>query len=301
TQLGLCPPGRIRKELKSALRQKNARTSRNNSSVLTSSLSRRSSGGLVPVTDMGGYFGVDKLMGPNVLEVYAKQEEDFLNSGNGPSTPKNSSSFKVYEDESDEEASSGDDDDLQDMKELLLIDEAVVRPGEDEKKYANLMEPLFTPLGAENMANAAGGPMQVGGMGVGKLPFNRRKLRYFDSVTARDTMVARGYLQQEIQRSKKREVLMLAQHLKRSQRMQRREMKEQRGQPLDANDLEETESAEELSRIPSSVGKLEDTMTPAVAAALVIESLEMNPLESIEGMAKCYEGIVAAGVALLEA
>ena len=299
TQLGLCPPGRIRKELKAALRQKNARTSRNNSSLMTSSLNRRSSGGLVPVTDMGGYFGVDKLMGPDVLEVYARQEDEFLNSGNGPSTPKNSSSFKVYDDESDEEASSGDDDDLSDMKELLLIDEAVVRPGDDEKKYATLMEPLFTPLGAE--ANAAAGPMQVGGMGVGKLPFNRRKLRYFDSVTARDTTIARGYLQQEIQRSKQREVLMLAQHLKQTQRLRRREIKEQRGQPLDSKDLDEAESAEELSRIPSSVGKLEETMTPSVAAALVIESLEMNPLESIEGMAKCYEGIVAAGVALLEA
>ncbi|KAL3918921.1 MAG: hypothetical protein SGILL_004014 [Bacillariaceae sp.] len=216
-------------------------------------------------------------------------------------TPKNSSSYKVYEDESDEEASSGDDDDLSDLKELLLVDEAVVGPRDDEKKYASLMEPLFTPIGAENMANAAGGQMQVGGMGVGKLPFNRRKLRYFDSVAAGDTMVARKYLQQEMQRSKKREVLMLAQHLKRTQRQQRRQLKEKRGQPLDSKDLEESESADDRSLIPSSIAKLDEPMTPSVAAALVIESLERNPLESIDGMAKCYEGIVAAGVALLEA
>ena len=308
TQLGLCPPGRIRKELKAALRQKNARTNRSNAglSIMTSSTSRRSSGGLLPVmTDMGGYFGVDKLMGPDVLEVYAAQEEEFLNShsaaGAANNTPKNSSSYKVYEDESDEEASSGDDDDLSDLKELLLVDEAVVRPSDDEKKYATLMEPLFTPIGAENIPNGAGGPMQVGGMGVGKLPFNRRKLRYFDSITARDTMIARTYLQQEMQRSKKREVLMLAQHLKRTQRQQRRQLKEKRGQPLDSKDLEESESVEDRSLIPSSIAKLDEPMTPALAAALVIESLEMNPLESIDGMAKCYEGIVAAGVALLEA
>ena len=50
----------------------------------------------------------------------------------------------------------------------------------------------------------------------------------------------------------------------------------------------------------SGVGKLPSPMTPALSAALVIESLYLNPLESVEGMAKCYEGIVAAGSALLD-
>merc|ERR1719162_2962686 len=50
----------------------------------------------------------------------------------------------------------------------------------------------------------------------------------------------------------------------------------------------------------ASVSKFEQNMTPALAAALVIESLEMNKLQSIEGMARCYDGIIAAGIALLE-
>jgi len=233
---------------------------------------------------------VDKMMGPQVIDMYSAQEEDFLANTN------------IYDAESDEEASSGDDDALTDIKELLVDDYAPRSNFYDEKKYMNLMEPLFTPIGAD--VNAASGGMSVGGVGVGKLPFNRRKIRYFDCITAQDTMAARAYLQQEMQQSKKREVLMLAQHLKRAQRIQRRQLKEKRGQPLDSTDLSDGETSEDPSSsrslMPSSVSKLEETMTPAVAAALVIESLELNPLESIEGMAKCYDGIVAAGVALLE-
>jgi DNA replication and checkpoint protein len=291
TQLGLCPPGRGRRELKAALRQKNARTGRAGQALQR----RTSTGGLQNFPDMGGYYGVDKLMGPDVLDIYAAQEDAFLNS-NG--TPKNNnSSFKTFDDESDEEASSGDDDDLMDLTYLLLVDEPIRRPVEEEKKYNSFMEPLFTPIGAENLNNAGAVGNAMAANGVGKLPFNRRKLRYFDSITAQDTMTARAYLQQELQRSKKREVLLLAQHLKRTQQMQRRQLKEKLGKPLDSKDLADPETKEIL---PLSVSKLDGPMTPAVAAALVLESLEMNPLESIEGMSKCYEGIVAAGVALLE-
>ena len=41
-------------------------------------------------------------------------------------------------------------------------------------------------------------------------------------------------------------------------------------------------------------------LTPELSAALVIESLSINHHESIEGMAKCYDGIVSAGMALLD-
>ncbi|KAG7346274.1 hypothetical protein IV203_005342 [Nitzschia inconspicua] len=299
TQLGLCPPGRSRRELKAALRQKNARTGRTGQALQQR---RSSTGGIQGYPDMGGYYGVDKLMGPDVLDVYAAQEDAFLNSS---STPKHiSNSYRTYDDESEEEPSSGDDDDLTDMKFLLLIDEPVRRPAEEEKKYHSFVEPLFTPIGAENLSNnvGVGGGMAVDSVAVGKLPFNRRKLRYFDSISAQDTMTARKYLQQELQRSKKREILLLAQHLKCTQHKQRRQLKENLGQPLDNKDLADPESMEESkAHLPASVSKIDGPMTTAVAAALVVESLELNPLESIEGMSKCYEGIVAAGVALLEA
>jgi hypothetical protein len=297
TQLGLCPPGRGRRELKSALRQKNARIGRG-----VQALQRKNpTGGLQSFPDMGGYYGVDKLMGPDVLDIYAAQDDAFLNS-NG--TPKNTSnSYKVYDDESDEEASSGDDDDLTDLKYLLLIDEPVRNSAEDEKKYDTFMEPLFTPVGAESMnhAGVVGGNMSLGGVGVGKLPFNRRKLRYFDSITAQDTMTARSYLQQELERSKKREVMLLAQQLNLTQQIQRSRLNEKRGQPLGIKDVANSEKMVASNVIlPASVSKIDGPMTPALAAALLLESLEMNPLESIEGMSSCYEGIVAAGVALLE-
>jgi hypothetical protein len=297
TQLGLCPPGRGRRELKSALRQKNTRSGRG-----VQALQRRNTtGGLQGFPDMGGYYGVDKLVGPDVLEIYAAQEDAFLDS-NG--IQKNSSnSFKVYDDESEEEASSGDDDDLTELKYLLLIDEPLRSAREDEKKYGAFLEPLFTPVGAEihNNAGVAGGNMSIGGAVTGKLPFNRRKLRYFDSIIAQDTMIARTYLQKELEQSKKREILLLSKQVKHSQQIQRSRVNKRRGQPLQTKEPASPETIEESSpALRASVSTINGLMTPALAAAMVLESLELNPLESIEGMSNCYEGIVAAGVALQE-
>jgi hypothetical protein len=50
----------------------------------------------------------------------------------------------------------------------------------------------------------------------------------------------------------------------------------------------------------NTISLFDHPMTPAMAASLLLESLCLNPMESIEGMGKCYEGIVAAGVALLD-
>lgn len=270
TQLGLCPPGRARRSLKAALRQK--------SRTMRSSFDRRSS--QVP-TDVGGYFGVDKMVGAASLEDYPAKEEDFLMSTN---------SFDI---ESDEEASSGDDDDLLDVDDLLKEDSPAL---DDEKKYSDLMEPLFTPNGAE--ASGGAGPMTGAGGDNGKLPFNRRKLRYFDSIAAGDTMAARKYLSTETRKSKQKEVVMLAKRLRRIQREEKRKLLQERGRTLDNVHMDDTENDDAL--VPAGVAKFENPMTPSTAAALVIEGLSMNPLESIEGMAKCYEGIVAAGMALLE-
>ena len=272
TQLGLCPPGRARRNLKIALRQKT--TGRNNRLSVRNKI-------MQPSTDTGGYFGVDKMLGPRVLEDYSAQEEDFLVSTN------------TFDAESDEEASSGDDDDLNDIDALMIENSPVL---DDEKKYATLDEPLFTPLRPEHSGGALNGQA-----GSGKLPFNRRKLRYFDSVTAADKMAAREYLNAELRKSKVREISILAKHLKKAQRKERRRIKEERGIPLTAEDLnEKNDDLKDSALIPANVAKFDQAMVPSTAAALILESLTLNPLESVEGMAKCYEGIVAAGVALLE-
>lgn len=225
TQLGLCPPGRARRDLKAALRSKyRSNSSTNNRAGSSSSItgsSRRSSAGQSFVTpDVGGYFGLDKMVGPEALEnLYPALEDDYL---------VNTSTFDA---DSDEEASSGDDDDLIDPQRLLIdLDAPQLKHNDldDEKKYVSLVEPLYTPLGDESvLANSISGPMGGGGS-LGKLPFNRRKIRYFDSITAQDTTTVRAYLNQETQRSKRREIMMLSRHLKRSQRLQRKQLKARR-------------------------------------------------------------------------
>eukprot|EP00980_Cylindrotheca_fusiformis_P004052 scaffold880_cov132-Cylindrotheca_fusiformis.AAC.48 len=271
TQLGLCPPGRARRSLKSALRQK--------SRTMRSSFERRSS---QTPTDVGGYFGVDKMVGSSSLEDYPAKEEDFLISTN---------SFDI---ESDEEASSGDDDELFDVDELLKEDSPAL---DDEKKYADLNEPLFTQNGSQ--ASGGAGPMTGAGGDSGKLPFNRRKLRYFDSIAAGDAMAARKYLSTETRKSNQREVLMLTRRLRRIQREEKLKLINDRGGNVNITDLvQETETEDAL--LPAGVAKFQQPMTPSAAAALIIESLSLNPLESIEGMGKCYEGVVAAGMALLD-
>lgn len=274
TQLGLCPPGRARRDLKAALRNNRSRSHK-----------RRASASVVVTPDVGGYFGVDKMIGTETLEkIYPRREEEFLASPN------------TFDGESDEDVSSGDEEDLIDPRELILDRDGPQHNSIDvEKKYATLMEPLFTPIGEESSTMS---PMGGAAGNGGKLPFNRRKIRYFDSITAQDTMVVRAYLTKELQRSKQREVMLLAQHLKRAQRKQRRQLREKRAGAI-VNDLDSTPE-DETSVAISSVSRFEQNMTPALAAALVIESLQMNKPESIEGMSKCYDGIIAAGIALLE-
>jgi len=289
TQLGLCPPGGARRNLRAALKNKNRSSSSNRAMTRRSSTSQNFSS-----PDVGGYFGLDKMVGSETLEkLYPATEVEFL---------ANTSTFDV---ESDEEASSGDDEDLIEAQELLVdIDAPLLQHNniDIEKKYSTLMEPLFTPIGDES-ALANSGTMGGGG-NVGKLPFNRRKIRYFDSITALDTTAARAYLNREMQRSKQREITLLAKHLKIAQRNQRRQLNKKRGESLtesEPNDMDTGDELEQQSPLaPSSVSMFEHDMTPSMAAALIIESLEMNKLESIEGMAKSYDGIIAAGIALLE-
>ncbi|CAB9504210.1 expressed unknown protein [Seminavis robusta] len=279
TQLGLCPPGRPRRSLQAALRQRTRATSSHSS---VQSGSRRLS--LGAAADANGYYALEKMIGTQSLEDYEDQEEDYLLSTN------------TFDVESDEEASSGDEDELGAMDSLLSPESPAL---DNENKYVNLREPMFTPIGADgSLTNANGTPM-VSGMGTGasgKLPFNRRKLRYFDGITAQDRQAARTYLRDEADKARRRNGALLKRHLKRMQKFERSKRRMQNGEMT--NDIAEDDT--DLELIDAGVGQFEQPMTTTMSAALILESLSLNSLESIEGMAKCYDGIVAAGVALLE-
>jgi hypothetical protein len=275
TQLSLCPPGRARRELQAALRQR-SRTQPNFSS-------RR----LLNNLENSSYFALDKMLGTESLENYDAQEEDFLVTTN------------TFDVESDEEASSGDEDDLREIN-YLFSEEPL--HGEDEQ-YLNLQEPLFTPIGGEStLSNPNGAPMSsMGTNSMGKLAFNRRKIKYFDTISAVESTVARSYLKQESKRSRKRNGLLLTRHLRRVQRQERRLQQKQLETTDSTDDLSDEDEDPEEKALMSGVSQFETPMTSALSAALLIESLEANPLESLEGMSKCYDGIVAAGVALFDA
>ena len=263
TQLYLCPPGRPRRELQAQLCE------RDQGRALYES---------VVGSESGGYYKLDRMLGKDATEEYDAKGEEFL---------LNANTFSV---ESDEEGSSGDDDDLIAIDSLFSEE----RTRLDEDKYSGMNEPLFTPA----MSNPNDAPMASMGRGSGKLPFNRRKLRLFDLITAEDQEKARQYLRQEMQKSRKRQGYLLSRHLRKMQREEMRKKRQEAGEPTD--DLADSDS-EAPSDIYGGVGEIKSDMTPALAAALLLESLAMNPIESLEGMAKCYEGIVDAGVALVDA
>ena len=263
TQLYLCPPGRSRRDLQTLLRD------RSKGYALYETVAGNES---------GGYYSVERMLGSDTKEEYASKGAEFL---------LNANTFTV---DSDEEASSGDDDDLNAFDALFSEERGRL----DEDKYSEINEPLFTPV----MSNPNDAPMASMGRGGGKLPFNRRKLRLFDLVTADEREKARLYLRQEMQKSRKRQGYLLSRHLRKMQREEMRRKRQEAGEPTD--DLADSDN-EGPPDIYAGVGQLGGEMTPALAAALLLESLAMNPIESLEGMAKCYEGIVDAGVALVDA
>eukprot|EP00522_Entomoneis_paludosa_P010500 CAMPEP_0172446782 /NCGR_PEP_ID=MMETSP1065-20121228/6290_1 /TAXON_ID=265537 /ORGANISM="Amphiprora paludosa, Strain CCMP125" /LENGTH=1196 /DNA_ID=CAMNT_0013197971 /DNA_START=183 /DNA_END=3773 /DNA_ORIENTATION=+ len=274
TQLYMCPPGRARRELQSHLRQK----AREKVSAPP--------GKLGMAAESGGYYGLEKMIGSNSLEEYENHEEDFLISTN------------TFDVDSEEEASSGDEDDIGDFDDLFSEDPMPLL----ENMYSNLREPLYTPVGGESsLSNPNGAPMTSGGTSVpGKLPFNRRKMRLFDLVTADEKKTAREYLQVELRRSKTRSSLMLSRHLRRVQREEIRKKRHAHGEPVDDLIDSDGESPEE-KLLQAGVSQISAPMNPALSAALLLESLSVGRVESLEGMGKCYDGIVNAGVALLDA
>jgi len=263
TMLNLCPPGKLRRNLQQALRNR----------TTTSGTPRRTRQHSLN-SEMTAYFGMDKLIGTLV----ENEEEEYLSTTN------------TFDVESEEEASSGDEDALTNLQELLAP-ETVSSFVDDEAKYAQIREPLVSSV--EKVAASPNSSQ--------KLPFSWRKLRYFDVVTATDSAKARAYLEKEVKKCKMRDGIMLARHLRKMQRRERRRIQLERGEVPDfEHSDDEEENEEETALLKSGVSQIQEPMTASMAAALVIESLSLNPKESIEGMAKCYDGIVAAGVALLD-
>lgn len=95
------------------------------------------------------------------------------------------------------------------------------------------------------------------------LPFGRRKFRYFDRITLQDEQSARRYVQRQFRRARR------AQYFPHSE-------------------------------ADFSLEPLQQPLTSRLAAALLLQGLVVNPVESLEGLAVCYDGLVAAGRAVLE-
>jgi hypothetical protein len=264
TQLYLCPPGKVRRTLQSELLRHS---------------SRFANSGSTNSSDVGLDHMVD-------LTRYEQDEQDFLRTSN---------SFQAEQDEDDEEHSSGDEDDP--------VSSFTFPDNSSSIVHSESREPLFTPFGRDlRLSNPNGAPVLLGGSGSlnnnGRLAFNRRKLRFFDAIAPQDSATARAYLRCELNRSKKRAALSLSRHLKRVHMEEVRRKRTAQGEIVD--DLVLTETPEERALLSGTVSKLQAPMTPSLAAALLLESLKVGRPESIEGMSKCYDGIVAAGTAVLD-
>jgi len=225
----------------------------------------------------------DKLMGETGLAEYDEAEAEYLSNPGLRSLDTNSDGEEMQED-----PSSGDED----LLDFIFDDDEKFDDMDDQ----SVREPLYT-LGSEVLTNQG-----QGSANSGKLAFNFRKLRWFDSINATDRAEARTYLRKELQSLKKRDAMRLTKHLRTLQRREKRRLEIEKGRRngkhSSASDvLSDTEDDEEGL---GSINKLPTKMSASLSAALVLESLSFNPLESLEGMSKCYEGIVAAGTALLD-
>ncbi|KAL7539831.1 hypothetical protein ACHAXR_009648 [Thalassiosira sp. AJA248-18] len=203
----------------------------------------------------------------------------------------------------EEEYSSGDDDDFDGS----IEEENLTSSAQHIALDSRTKEPYFVPTGTD--AASMGLQGQVPGMTSGKLPFNYRKVRYFDQVTASDRGVARQFLQQEIKNAKKLRSTALSNHLKKAQLRERERMAREFGEDAMMKSAEEDNDGgnndmvdlkEEQTALATALSRFPHELTSTLSAALLIESLAMTHLESIEGMAKCYDGIVSAGTALLD-
>lgn len=287
TQIDLCPPGKASEELLKILQDRRKKKKsyqmpllrRSHSSQSRSTLS--SSGSRIEESST-----FDKVIGDAGMAEYDQAEEEYLNSLNlKQSEEKNNQSEDIQAD-----ASSGDED----MLDISNFNDDVSngKNNDDEYSDANHGEQLYT-LAPDSSAPTSG-----------KIAFNLRKLKWFDAVTASDRAKARQYLRQELFNMKKKDVVALTKHLKKLQRREKRRLEIERGvrnsSEFKSDHKSDDDEDDDFTSDDLGIGKLPDEMTPSLSAALVLESLTLMPLESVEGMSKCYEGIVAAGTALLD-
>ena len=149
----------------------------------------------------------------------------------------------------------------------------------------------------------------------GKLAFGRRKLAFFDMVTAQECEKAREWLKKEKDAGKKRDREILETYLKRIQQMQAQVLKSESDFSMESDNATAEEDFDFFvghtlsprgergdrflhNNYPDT--KLPSDLSLSLNAALILESLSVTPLESLEGMHKCYDGFVSAGTALLE-
>ena len=310
----MCPPGRPRRKLLKALAEKRrgiggigavggsgrggragflrkpvigrSTTISSSASPSVSSLASRFDG-----------LDLDRSLGEGTLEAYDRAEDELLNDPDFLDRQVDADGKDI-----DEDASSGDEDEL----EFAYDDEWGVSPSAEKEKLVSAArrELLYVPVGTEP---AGPGQPGVGGTAAsGKLPFNRRKVRWFDVVTAQDRGTARQWLRTEMAGLRRKDTRALTAHLRRMQMREKRKVARERGPfavvgPSSAlSDDEEEDLVLEKEAIAAGVGLLPPNMTPGLSAALVLESLVLSPLESLEGLSKCYDAVVAAGTALLD-
>ena len=333
TQLALCPPGRARRKLAGRLRKRRRDAAAAAAAAAaadggggggggggpshppSAALARARLGGRRATSSAAAAddgFAIERILGEEGLAAYDRAEEECA------SDPDYLDREVIRDgEELLEEPSSGDDDEL-DADGDGRGEGAAGRdspgpgpgPGMADQPYVH-REPLYTPSGSDPSAGAhgAGGNATGGSAASGKIPFNYRKLRCFDGVTASHRAAARAYLKAEMRKLRKRDGAQLVRHLQRMQRRERR-LLQAGGQPdgtpasaaaTAASDDEAEEAALAQEQAALGVASFPDRMTSGLSAALVLESLAFNPLESVEGMSKCYDAIVAAGTALLDA
>jgi len=290
TQINLCPPGKAREDLLKALQlRRRKKKSLPVPAPIRRSLSFQRTASIATAgsrTEEASAF--EKILGESGVAEYGHDEDKFLNNSDLRSSDINSDGEEIQED-----PSSGDNDDL----DFVFDDEDVPGKGGDENNSdAECPEPLYL-VGTDAVSDVRGSANS------GKIAFNFRKVKWFDAITATDRATARQYVRKEISNMKKKDLKVLTNHLKKVQRREKRRIETEKGKRSRINSasdrLYEEDDDESLHHF-SGVGKLPSPMTPSLSAALVLESLSLNPLESIEGMSKCYEGIVAAGSALLD-
>jgi len=336
TQLALCPPGRVRRKLAGRLRERkemdknsgvggsgrhlggsltSSAGSSSQAAGVSASLSRGRLGRVTSVSSSSASAAtaaaaaaarllaedgliIERVLGEDGLRQYDAAEEECLTNPDYYENQMNTDGDELIED-----PSSGDDDDL----EAGGDDDRIPRssdPAKTLRSYVN-REPLYTPSGsdpASSAQNGTVGAMAAGSASSGKLPFNQRKVRWFDSVAASDRAAARKYLRTELSNLRKRDGAMLVKHLQMMQRRERRLLEKTGRNDASLSDEEEEDALHAMEQTAAALGvtSLPDNMTPSLSAAMVLESLSLNQLESVEGMSKCYDAIVAAGTAILD-